>query len=240
MVEIRAVGIALHEHRASLHGLTFQDVATALRAANDGLVPSTFKDPMADEDIDIRVLLVDAQRTKISDLLEIEVRAPAGHLVKLGDVARVDVARGFQRLYHFDGERALIVYADVDGLTATSTSVNEAMRVRFSDLPMRFPGVAVQFGGENEETRQTMEDLEKDKRTLRPSSRALKSQVIPWRKRVSMSSKARLPLIRAEKAILPASAASLKAGLPKKTRSKNRPRVSNSGDSRAASYSARA
>ena len=117
--------VALHEHRASLHGLTFQDVGTALRAANDGLVPSTFKDPTADEDVDIRVLLMDAQRTEIADLLEVEVRTPGGYLVKIGDVARIDVGRGFQRLYHFDGERGVVVYADVDGVVATSTSVKE-------------------------------------------------------------------------------------------------------------------
>lgn len=151
--------VALHEHRASLHGLAFEDVATALRAANDGLVPSTFKDPTADEDVDIRVLLAEAQRSEISDLLEVELRAPAGHLVKIGDVARIDVARGYQRLYHYDAERALVVYADVDDQAATSTSVNDAMRARFADVPERFPGVQIQFGGEDQETRRTMEDM---------------------------------------------------------------------------------
>ena len=37
--------IGLDEYRASLHGLTFQNLAMALRTANDGLVASTFKDP---------------------------------------------------------------------------------------------------------------------------------------------------------------------------------------------------
>ena len=151
--------IALHEHRASLHGLAFQDVATALRAANDGLVPSTFKDPNSDEDVDIRVLLEGEQRSAMGDLLEVEVRTPGGYLVKLGDVARVEVARGFQRLYHYDAERAIVVYADVDGISATSTSANDAMRARFADAAERFPGVALVFGGEDQETRRTMEDM---------------------------------------------------------------------------------
>jgi HAE1 family hydrophobic/amphiphilic exporter-1 len=151
--------VALHEHRASLHGLTFQDIATALRAANDGLVPSTFKDPRADEDVDIRVMLLDEQRAEIADLLDVDVRTPQGYMVKLGDVARIDVARGFQRLYHFDGERAVVVYADVDGTTATSTSVNDAMRARFEDAPSRYPGTSLVFGGEDQATRRTMEDM---------------------------------------------------------------------------------
>jgi len=151
--------VALHEHRASLHGLAFQDLATALRAANDGLVPSTFKDPRADEDVDIRVMLLDEQRTEIADLLDVDVRTPQGYLVKLGDVARIDVSRGFQRLYHFDGQRAVVVYADVDGNVATSTSVNDAMRARFADAPSRYPGASLVFGGEDQETRRTMEDM---------------------------------------------------------------------------------
>ena len=53
----RELRLALNEHRASIHGLTFADVGFALLAANDGAVPSTFKDPNSDEDVDIRVLL---------------------------------------------------------------------------------------------------------------------------------------------------------------------------------------
>lgn len=37
--------VSLDEHRASIHGLSFQDVALGLRAANDGLVPSTSRIP---------------------------------------------------------------------------------------------------------------------------------------------------------------------------------------------------
>lgn len=95
----------------------------------------------------------------MADLLEVEVRTPAGYLVKLGDVARVQVTRGFQRLYHYDAERAVVVYADVDGTAATSTGVNAAMEARFADAPQRFPGISVVFGGENEATRRTMEEM---------------------------------------------------------------------------------
>ena len=49
----RELRIGLDEYRASIHGLTFQDLATAMRTANDGLISSTFKDPYSDEDIDI-------------------------------------------------------------------------------------------------------------------------------------------------------------------------------------------
>ncbi|MEM7409262.1 MAG: efflux RND transporter permease subunit [Myxococcota bacterium] len=153
--------VALDEHRASLQGLSFDTVATALRAANDGLVPSTFKDPKADEDIDIRVMLQGAQRSSMDDLLDVEMRAPGGQRVELGDVAQVEVARGYERLYHYDARRAVVVYADVDGENATSTAVNARLEARFADVPSRFPGVNLVFGGEFEATKQTVEDMQR-------------------------------------------------------------------------------
>ena len=110
----RELRVRLDEHRASIHGLTFQDVGFALLAANDGAVPSTFKDPRSDEDVDIRVLLREDQRRSMADLLDVEVRTPAGYRVKLGDVADVSVGRGYLRFYHYDADRAVVVYADVD------------------------------------------------------------------------------------------------------------------------------
>jgi HAE1 family hydrophobic/amphiphilic exporter-1 len=144
----RELRVALAEHRASIHGLSFDDVGFALLAANDGAVPSTFKDPLSDEDVDIRVMLREDQRRSIADLLDVEIRTPGGYRVKLGDVAEIEVKRGYQRLYHYDTNRAVVVYADVDNEQATSTSANEAMRARFADVPQRFPGVTLVFGGE--------------------------------------------------------------------------------------------
>lgn len=155
----RELRVALNEHRASVHGLTFDEVGFALLAANDGAVPSTFKDPNSDEDVDIRVLLKDDQRRSIADLLDISIRTPAGYLVKLGDVADIEIARGYEQLYHYDAERAVVVYADVDNEQATSISVNEEMRAKFRDIPQRYPGVNLVFGGEFQETDETFEQM---------------------------------------------------------------------------------
>jgi multidrug efflux pump subunit AcrB len=155
----RELGVALHEHRASLHGLTFNEIGFALLAANDGAVPSTFKDPNSDEDVDIRVLLKHDQRRSIADLLDVSIRTPAGYLIKIGDVADIEIERGYEQLYHYDAERAVVVYADVDGDQATSISVNEEMRAKFRDIPLRYPGVNLVFGGEFQETDEMFEQM---------------------------------------------------------------------------------
>jgi HAE1 family hydrophobic/amphiphilic exporter-1 len=151
--------LRLHEHRASLHGLTFQDVGFALMAANDGVVSSTFKDPASDEDVDIRVQLRPDQRRSIEDLLAAEVRTPDGYRVELGDVAELEVERGYQQLYHYAARRAVVVYADVDDELATSLGVNRELESRFSGIGERVPGVELVFGGEYQATDEAFGDM---------------------------------------------------------------------------------
>ena len=155
----RELRVRLDENRASIHGLSFDDVGFALRASNEGLIPSTFKDPTSNEDIDIRVLLKREQRRSIEDLLDADLRTPAGYLVKLEDVAEIELARSYARLYHRDTDRAVIVYAAVDRAQTTAVKVNEAMRQRLGDIESRYPGVTVVFGGEFEATQRAFADI---------------------------------------------------------------------------------
>ena len=155
----RELRIGLDEYRASVHGLAFENLGVALRAGNEGLVSSTFKDPHSDEDVDIRVLLREEQRNTAAKLMDVELRSPAGYLLKIGDVGTVELERGYERLYHYDAQRAVVVYADVDGRQATSLSVNQTLQARFADVPLRHPGVSLVFGGEFQETNAAFEDM---------------------------------------------------------------------------------
>jgi multidrug efflux pump subunit AcrB len=155
----RELRVRLDEHRASIHGLSFEAVGRALMAANEGLVSSTFKHPNSDEDIDIRVLLQEDQRRSISDLLDVSIRTPDGYRVKLGDVAEIEIGRGYLDFYHYDGQRAVVVYAEVDNQQATSISVNSEMEARFSDLTLRYPGVDVVYGGEYQVTDESFGEM---------------------------------------------------------------------------------
>ena len=155
----REMRVVLNENRASLHGLTFQDVGFALTAANEGLVSSSFRPPEETDDIDIRVLLEPTDRDSIQDLMDVEVRSRDGYLIQLGDVADLELQRGYQRLYHYGAQRAVVVYADVDGENATSLSVNNLMQEAFADVPTRYPGVDLIFGGEFQATDDAFADM---------------------------------------------------------------------------------
>jgi len=155
----RELRVGLDEYRASLHGVSFDRVGMALRGANDGLVPSTYKDPLSDEDVDIRVLLREDQRASAGDLIDVELRTPGQYRVKIEDVGTIDMSRGYQRLYHYDAQRAVVVYADVDNRMATSVSANEALSARFAYVPVQDPGVSLVFGGEFQATNRSFEDM---------------------------------------------------------------------------------
>lgn len=145
--------------RAAQHGLGFEDLALALRGANDGLVAGSFRDPQRNEDMDIRVLLADAHRESLHDLLDVDLATPAGYLVKLRDVADVEVDRGYRAYHRYDGKRTVSVLAQVDDVQATSLSANQMLKARFAGLDQRYPQLEVRYGGEFEESGEAFADL---------------------------------------------------------------------------------
>jgi HAE1 family hydrophobic/amphiphilic exporter-1 len=150
------VRLVVDEQRAARYGLRFSDLARGLRNANDGVVASSLRDPSADEDVDIRVLLDARYRRGLQDLLDVELRTPNGYLVRLRDVANVEMARGHRAYRHFDAKRTVGVTANVDEVLATSLSVNQRLQAAFADVEVRHPGVEVSYGGEFEETQQEL------------------------------------------------------------------------------------
>jgi len=152
----REIRLRIDEDRAGKYGLTFEDLARALRGANDGVVASSFRSPSAVEDDDIRVLLEPSQRDRILDLLEVGVRVSDGTLVRLADVANLEITRGFLADRRIDGKRAVTVFADVDDDLATSISVNRDLEARFADIRERYPQVDIIYGGEYQEGNEAM------------------------------------------------------------------------------------
>ncbi|MGB0618462.1 MAG: efflux RND transporter permease subunit [Myxococcota bacterium] len=154
----REIRLEIDDERAAQFGLTFEDLARALRGANDGVVSSSFRSPTAVEDDDIRVLLEPGQRDRLLDLLEIEVRGSQGQLVRLADVARLEVTRGYLAYRRVDGKRAVTVFADVDDELATSISVNRDLEAQFADIRERYPAVDLIYGGEYQESNESMRE----------------------------------------------------------------------------------
>jgi len=153
------VRLLVDEERMAQHDLSFEDLALTLRGANDGLIAGSFRDPARNEDMEIRVLLSDADRASLQELLDVEVASPKGYLVPLRDVADIELDRGYLAYHRRGGRRAVSVFAQVDDELATSRSANQALQAHFSDLESRFPDLEIRYGGEFEDSAEAFADL---------------------------------------------------------------------------------
>ncbi len=155
----KQINLRLNEDVASAHGLAQPSLSLALRTANDGLVVSTFKDTQSGEDLDVRVMFDEKDRQSIADLLDIRIRAPAGYLLRLGDICEIDMSQGYASVPHVNGKRVVTVGAQIDTTKNTAQNVNEIIESEFKQQLAALPDVRVTYGGEYEETARSFDSL---------------------------------------------------------------------------------
>ncbi|MBI4425413.1 MAG: efflux RND transporter permease subunit [Elusimicrobia bacterium] len=149
--------VLLDPREAAFAGLTAARAAEDLFWAVDGIKASEIHRP--DEDVDIRLRLRADQRSRKEELLALEVLNAQGRPVALNRVARIEEAAGPPVLTRYNFRPAVTVTADVDLKKTTSREANEAVRRKFADIPKRYPGYSLIFGGEEEETAKSMRSL---------------------------------------------------------------------------------
>lgn len=136
--------------------LTVADVAQTVRIAYDGEVVTNVR--YGEEDVDFRVQLLPAARQDESYLKELIVPNRDGRLIRLKQVARFVVGPGPSNYHHFDGERSVTVTGDVDKAITTPLKITEAVAEHF-ELEQDYPGMRLVFGGEAEETQESVDAL---------------------------------------------------------------------------------
>ena len=149
--------VSVIQDQASLYGLTVYDIASAVRTAFEGSVATKYRGG-GDDEIDVIVRLEESDRRDIDDLETLRVATPAGEAVPLGNVAEFSVTEAPAELHRRDGDRIVTVTAAVEEGT-TSSVVNGYLREEFKDIPRRFPGYRLDFGGEYEATQESFASL---------------------------------------------------------------------------------
>jgi multidrug efflux pump subunit AcrB len=138
-------------------GLTVGTVGRQLRAAYDGHIAQIFQ--YGDDEIEVRVILPDEERYRLSSLDALNIVLPTGESVPFGTVVETVSRRGFDILRHTDAKLSLQVSGDVDGTIANSNAI--AARLRDSVLPEleREFGVSYSFEGRQSDQRETLGDM---------------------------------------------------------------------------------
>jgi multidrug efflux pump subunit AcrB len=109
------VRFVVDKEKAALNGISTEQVTQTLRLAVDGMTVDLAHRPEAKEDVDIYAQLPRAERSSVEDLKEIHVQSPAGRLIPLGELVRVEETVADRNIYHKNLMPVVYVTADVAG-----------------------------------------------------------------------------------------------------------------------------
>jgi len=138
-------------------GLSVEDVGRQLRAAFDGELAQIFNE--GDDEIEVRVMLPDAERHRLTALEDFSVLLPGGKTAPLLSVVDLEERRGFKAVRHAEGRLAVTVYADVNKKVANANAVRAQLRSELLPEMAERHGLRWEFTGRAEDQRETADDM---------------------------------------------------------------------------------
>ncbi|MEZ4288377.1 MAG: efflux RND transporter permease subunit [Polyangiales bacterium] len=155
----REAQVHIDEDRAAMHAMTAPMVASWLRYTFGGAPAATSR--RGDDEIDIYVELDKAFRNDPTALESLTLISPSGDEVALSDVATVGHGRGPGAIRRYQRDRVVTVTANIDDDITNSQAVNEALKKRLATTELANPGVMFQYGGQFEETNESVDSLKR-------------------------------------------------------------------------------
>jgi len=146
--------IIVDEEKAYLMGLDMATIGYTIRYAIGGGIASSIHD--RGEEIDLRVLLREESRRDLEDIEDMRFRNRMGALVPFKNFGRIERQPGYTNINRRDRKRAITVSANVDENVITSVEINRLLKDRYQDLGRSYPGYAMRFSGEYEETQEQL------------------------------------------------------------------------------------
>ena len=139
-------------------GLTTEMVGQQMRGALDGYLTQIFNE--GDDEIEVRVMLPDAERYRMAALDDMRLFMPNGNTVPLLSVVELTAQPGFKTLRHDEGRLAVTVYADVDKQVANANAVRAQLSNSvMPELEQRY-GIEWSYTGRAEDQRDTTRDMQ--------------------------------------------------------------------------------
>ncbi len=138
-------------------GLSLQEIGAQLHAAFDGKRIQIYNE--GDEELEVRVLLPDLERRKMSSLHRFMFVSSSGEAIPLVNLVEFRPKRGFEVIRHSDGELAVNIMADVDTESQNvSTLLEQLEQTLLPEIINKYP-VQYAFEGKNADERETMSDM---------------------------------------------------------------------------------
>ncbi|MXV76771.1 efflux RND transporter permease subunit [Candidatus Poribacteria bacterium] len=149
--------IYLKPEKAAYYRMSTLQVAQTIRTAIEGAKATTYRE--ADESIDVIVRYDEDRLQTIDELNDMLIASPTRIIFPLKEVAHIVEEKGYADIKRFEGERAITVYASVDGEKTTPFAVNQQLIAAFADIESLYPGYRLDFRGVFDEIRESFAEL---------------------------------------------------------------------------------
>lgn len=149
--------IRVNQAEASAAGLSVGGIGTAIRAAYEGIVPTSIR--TLEEEVKIRIHLAKAERSTDKTLGQLAISNSAGQLIPLTSVATWSPSQELAVRQHEANSREVHVSAEVDTDLTSALAANAAIRKRIPEIQSRFPDLSFHFGGESADTNESLASL---------------------------------------------------------------------------------
>jgi multidrug efflux pump subunit AcrB len=153
------IRVRVDHERASRAGLSVNRIARTVRSVFEGLIATTIKPVKAEEETDVTVRFRKDMVEDIDVFRDVYVENRFGNLIPLSKVAEIEKVPGTTTIHHLDGKRVVTASANVDTDKTTSLEVNSRLKNKFGDVSEKYMGYSVKYGGEQEETVESLVSL---------------------------------------------------------------------------------
>ena len=144
---------------AEAAGLTVDSVGRQLRGAFDGQLAQIFQD--GDDEIEVRVMLPDEERDRLSSLSRFTLQLPNGGSLLFDNAVELETRRGFESVRRADGRLAVTVQADVDSAVTNANQVLASLGEETLIQISKQYGVTYSFEGRAADQRETLGDMQR-------------------------------------------------------------------------------
>ncbi len=150
----------IDEVKAKFVGLSAFEIATAVRNKFDGGIATTLKSKGEDTDIRVQYDSVSSASYKALKGLKIENRF--GKYIDFSKIGQITRKDGIAEIRHYNARLTVTVLGNLANpydKVYTSGKINQILEAKFGTVNTNYPGVSIQYGGENEDMMRTIRDL---------------------------------------------------------------------------------
>lgn len=151
------VNLKMNFDQVARLGLSLGEIGLNVRTAIAGQITGDVN--LNNREVDYFVRFEDQDKSTVSDLGAVSISDRQGNLIPLGSIADFEVRSGSPQIKRYDFKRAKTVTANLDDNVITSIQANTLVKKEFEAIQDQYKEVSIVFGGEAENTNESVASL---------------------------------------------------------------------------------